>query len=50
MLILGENIYITIDNVSVSGKGSCPEDVPDPLLDFLQKSTAARTATFVGVM
>ena len=31
MLILGENIYITIGNVSVSGRRSCPEDVPDTL-------------------
>lgn len=32
MFILGKNIYITIDNISVSEKGSCPKDV----LDILQ--------------
>ena len=31
MIFLSENIYITIGNVSVYGRGSCPEDVPDTL-------------------
>ena len=36
MFFLGENIpiYITIDTVSVSGSGSCPEDVPDTLVTW----------------
>ena len=31
MIFWSENIYITIGNVSVSGRGSCPEDVPNTL-------------------
>ena len=31
MFFLSENIYITIGNVSVFVRGSCPEDVPDTL-------------------
>ena len=31
MLILGENIYITIDNISMSGKKSCLKNIPDTL-------------------
>ena len=31
MLALVENIYITIGNVSVSGRGSCTEGIPDTL-------------------
>ena len=43
MLFLGEIIYITIGNVSVSGRGSCPEDVSDTLLrNLLRKGKKSR--------
>ena len=32
MLNLGESIYITIDNISISGRGSYPEDILDTLI------------------
>lgn len=32
MLIMIENIYITIGNVNVSGKKSCLEDIPNTLI------------------
>ena len=35
ILFLGENIYITTSNVSVSGRRSCPENVTDKLMNFV---------------